>query len=133
MKLSPRQEPFRLSLGQRGEMMAWPYLTSNGYKILERNYRCPIGEIDIVAEKKGRLVFVEVKTRTDNAFGRPEESVHEVKQNKLLRLASYYMKEKKKTGVSADFAVVAVTLKKEGAPEIRLIENAISADESWQS
>ena len=130
---SPRKEPFRFPLGRRGEIMAWNYLIKHGYKILEKNFRCPIGEIDVIAEKEKHLIFIEVKTRTDEDFGRPEESVHETKQKKIVKVASFYLKKTKKWDRSIRFEVLAVTLRQTGEPEIRLIENAFTLDDqAWQ-
>ena len=130
MKLSPRPGPFRLSLGDRGEMAAWTFLIKQGYKIKEKNYRCKLGELDVVAEKAGRLVFVEIKTRSEGSgFGRPEESVQVAKQRKLLKLAAWYLKEKKKWGTPVSFDVLAVTWKQAKGPEFRLIPNAFMADD----
>jgi putative endonuclease len=109
-------------------MAARAYLTAQGYKILEKNYRVPIGEIDAVCEKAGRIVFVEVKTRSGERFGAPEESVHAFKQRKLLRLAEWYLKDKRLGDVSVSFAVVAVVMGPgTPVPKIRLIENAFGA------
>ena len=63
------------SLGQQGEQIAVQYLKAHGYKILERNYRCRVGEVDIIAEDQGDLVFVEVKARSSKVFGNPAEAV----------------------------------------------------------
>src|SRR5688572_28255294 len=92
LKFSPLKTPFRVSLGDRGEMIAAGYLSRNGYKILEKNYRCKLGELDIICQKDGRIFFLEVKTRTTNQFGRPEESVGFLKQKKLIDLAKWYLK-----------------------------------------
>lgn len=124
MKLSPLKTPFQLSLGARGEMVAWGHLTRNGYKILEKNYRCKIGEVDIIATKDGRLRFIEVKTRTTEAFGRPEESVGSQKQHKLALLAEFYLKAKKLNDVPVSFEVVSILYPATGEPQIRIIENA---------
>ena len=70
-----KKTPFHLSLGDRGEMIGWAYLQKRGYKIIEKNYRCAIGEIDVITQKGKKLCFVEIKTRTHIRFGRPEESV----------------------------------------------------------
>lgn len=128
MRLSPRKGPFRLSLGERGEMVAWNYLRHHGYKILEKNYRCKAGEIDVVATKNGRWAFIEIKTRSQDAFGRPEEAVGETKQQKLVHLAQWYLKEKNQFHVPVTFDVLAITWRGELEPEIRLIENAFSVD-----
>src|SRR5437868_2873571 len=107
MNIKPNPKPFRLTLGERGEMAAWGFLVKQGYKILEKNYRCALGEIDCIAEKKGRLVFIEIKTRSGDRYGRPEEAVHQVKQRKLFKLAEWYLKETKKTEAPVSFEVVA--------------------------
>ncbi len=124
MKFSPRKEAFHLSLGERGEMIAWDFLIKQGFRILEKNFKCAIGEIDVVAERGKKIVFVEVKTRTDHAFGRPEEAVHAAKQKKLIRLAEWYLKAAKKEGAPVSFAVVAVTAGAGAKPEIQLFEDA---------
>ncbi|WP_408643039.1 YraN family protein [Thermosinus carboxydivorans] len=72
-----------IMMGKMGENAAADYLARNGYKILMRNYRCRIGEIDIVAERQGTIVFVEVKTRSSEKFGFPAEAVNYRKQQKL--------------------------------------------------
>ncbi|MBI3307054.1 MAG: YraN family protein [Candidatus Omnitrophica bacterium] len=124
MNSSQPKPPFRISLGDRGEMVGAAYLVRNGYKILEKNYRCLLGEIDIVAEKGERIIFVEIKTRNSEMFGRPEEAVHSAKQRKLIQLAKWYLKDKKLWDRSAGFAVLAVSWKAKSDPEIRLIEDA---------
>ncbi|MCX8015284.1 MAG: YraN family protein, partial [candidate division WOR-3 bacterium] len=77
-------------LGQAGEKIAIKYLKKQGYKILAQNYRCPIGEIDIIAQDKEAIVFVEVKTRQSDYLTKPFESVGQKKQEKLRSLAEYY-------------------------------------------
>ena len=122
------QKPFRLTLGVRGEMMAWAYLARSGYKIIEKNYRCPLGEIDCIAAKQGRTAFIEIKTRSDHRFGRPEESVHPRKQKKLVQLAQWYLKGRQNLETKVSFDVLAITWGKGTEPEFRLIENAFGAD-----
>ncbi|AMB58191.1 YraN family protein [Microterricola viridarii] len=74
-------------LGRFGEQQAVRYLESTGYRVLERNWRCKHGEIDIVAAQDGRLVFVEVKTRTSDAFGHPFEAITAAKLRRMHVLA----------------------------------------------
>ena len=74
-------------LGRAGEERAARHLTANGYHVLDRNWRCPQGEIDIVAETESTLVMVEVKTRTSEAFGHPFEAIDRRKAARLWRLA----------------------------------------------
>ncbi len=82
---------YRQSLGRWGEGVAAEYLSQRGYEILERNFRTPYGEIDLVTRHEGAIIFVEVKTRASKAFGRPEESVTEQKQAHLLDAAEAYL------------------------------------------
>jgi putative endonuclease len=82
----------RQHLGQRGEDIAAGYLEQKGYEILHRNYRTPLGEADVIANDKKILVFVEVKARTGKAFGEPFEAVDYRKQEKIRRIALYYLK-----------------------------------------
>lgn len=118
----------RIQLGQKGEQLAWDYLVKKGYRILDKNYRCRLGEIDVVAEKGRRITVIEIRTCSGERFGRPEESIGAVKQRKLVRLAEWYLKDKKKMGCRVSFDVVAVTFRGNEFQEIRLIENAFSAD-----
>jgi putative endonuclease len=109
-------------------MIGWGYLVKQGYKILEKNYRTKIGEIDVVAQKGRKISFIEIKTRASSRFGRPEESVHSMKQKKIMRVAEWYLKEKRIQGASVSFDVLAITWKDGGEPEMRLIENALVQD-----
>jgi len=124
MKLTPNPSPFRFSLGDRGEMAACSFLKEKGYKILEKNYKCKLGEIDLIASRKGRLAFIEVKTRTSAQFGTPQEAVDYKKQNKIFKLAQWYLKEKKIEKMPMAFDVVAVLWNEGRSPEINLIADA---------
>lgn len=128
MKLSPRKEPFRFSFGKRGEVIAAQYLHQQGYRILEQNFRCKIGEIDVVAEKEGRILFIEVKTRRSDHFGLPEEAVHSIKQKKITRAAEWYLKQHKMTDRPVGFEVLAIDWPSDQEPVIRCIPNAFSLD-----
>jgi putative endonuclease len=113
----------RLSLGKMGEELAVTQLRAMKYQILERNYRCLLGEMDIIAREKGSLVFVEVKTRATKDFGGPAAAVHERKQRQLSRIALLYLNQKKIRDVPARFDVVAVDLS-DSKPRIEVIQNA---------
>jgi putative endonuclease len=113
----------RRQLGDQGEDLAAAALRQQGYKILERNYVTPLGEIDLIAQKGRTVVVVEVKTRKSLRFGSPQESVSLTKQKRLRRLADYYLKDKRLTGAPVRFDVVAVTLAGEG-PQVEIIPNA---------
>jgi putative endonuclease len=105
----------RTQTGRRGEQIAADHLLAKGYRILERNWRCPSGEIDIVAEDGGVLVFVEVRTRKmTGAFGTAAESVRPRKQRKVSETAQVYMYRNKAYGRPVRFDVVAVELDARG-------------------
>lgn len=98
------------TVGSKGESLAVDFLKDKGYRIVERNYKTPIGEVDIIAEDNGTMVFVEVKTRTGNAFGYPFEAVDARKQHKLKNLALMYLKRiKKDTAVRFDVLSICMT------------------------
>lgn len=108
---------------QKGEDLAVKSLKKAGYKVLVRNYRNPLGEIDIVAKEEDVIVFVEVKTRKVTKFGLAKEAVHLQKQKKLIRLAQAYLKQHRLTEVRARFDVVAIQL---DSNRIEIIKNAFS-------
>jgi putative endonuclease len=109
--------------GKEGERKAVAFLSENGYRICETNFRCPIGEIDIIAKDKNTLVFIEVKTRKSEELGYPEEAVEIKKQRKMFQLALWYLQQKKVADTDARFDVIAITLLPQGE-EIKLIRNA---------
>jgi putative endonuclease len=113
----------RKSLGDKGEDLAALALKKQGYKVLERNYRTPLGEIDLIARHGGELVFIEVKTRTSARFGMGQEAVHYGKQARLRKLADYYLKQKRLGEVAVRFDVVGI-LWQEGEPQIEVIQGA---------
>lgn len=96
----------RLSFGQSGEKQAEKYLIKNGYEILDRNFRCKFGEIDIIAFKDGVTVFVEVKARKTGSFGMGYEAVTEKKCQKLIMTAQTYFTGKKET--ASRFDVISI-------------------------
>lgn len=108
------------SLGDDYEHIAIVYLNSEGYEVLEQNFRCKIGEIDIIAKKDGYIRFIEVKYRSDKRAGMPEEAVNYKKQRLICKTASYYMmKQKISMDTSYCFDVIAIL-----DNEIKLYENA---------
>lgn len=116
----------RQALGQRGEDLAVCYLQQLGYVLLERNYRSPEGEVDIVARDQERLAFVEVRTRRGAAFGTPEESVTPQKQMRLATVARQYLQENGYADVEWGIDVVAVEFTTDGVLQrIELIRNAV--------
>ncbi|MBI4684587.1 MAG: YraN family protein [Nitrospirae bacterium] len=109
-------------IGSKGEDLAAEHLKRKGYKIIARNYKTPIGEIDIIAQDRETLVFVEVKTRSSNAFGSPFEAVDARKQMKLKKLALLYLKIQKKNP-PVRFDVLSIYLNNTGK-EIEHIRDA---------
>ena len=82
---------FKMRLGERGERMAGDHLLNRGYAILEKNYRCRYGEVDIVAQQGAELVFTEVRTRSSTAFGTAQESITSTKARHLIAASQHYL------------------------------------------
>lgn len=95
-------------LGKKGEELTCFYLESLGYRILKRNFRYTNGEIDIIAEDNGELVFIEVKTRSNNRYGEPSESITKIKKKHLYRTAQLYLKINCMEGRYTRFDVVEI-------------------------
>lgn len=108
----------RLDFGKEGEELAVEYLTQKGYKVLEKNFRTPIGEIDIIAKYKNFIVIIEVKRRISDTFGEPFLAVNHRKQERLKKLALYYLQRVGKEH-PVRFDVIAIKDK-----HIEHIENA---------
>ena len=116
----------RRDLGSRGEELAKRHLLSRGYRVLESNYRAKGGEIDLVAEKDGTLVFVEVRTRHRSGFGSPEESVTARKRAHLVEAAQEYLQASGAEDRDWRIDLVAVRMAREGrVVGIDLLENAV--------
>jgi putative endonuclease len=119
----------RKELGKKGEEIALRFLKKRGYRIIERNYVCKMGEMDIIAKEKDTLVFVEVKARTSTTFGPPQLAVNSSKQRQLSKVALNFLKEKQIEDMKARFDVVAILLVPKGE-EVELIKDAF--DLKWQ-
>lgn len=100
--------PSKKEAGREGEDLAVATLKREGYKILERNYRNFLGEIDIIAEEDGYLVFVEVKRRNSPTFGESLFAIDRKKKQHMIRSATYYLKDHKSLGRKARFDVVGI-------------------------
>jgi len=114
----------RKKLGADTEFLASQFLSEKGFNIVERNFRCSLGEIDLIAQDSKTLVFVEVKARRSLRFGSPSLAVNWQKQKRLFRLAQWYLKSKKITKTSCRFDVVSVHAPVTGKPQIKHIPNA---------
>lgn len=115
----------RQQLGKHGESIAIKHLIRNGYRIIERNYRSDLGEIDIIAKDKDTLVFVEVKTRTSYRFGDPKYAITQKKQRKISMVALGYLKVTRQEKVKARFDVVTIAVG-EDTPEVEIVRNAFN-------
>ena len=116
----------RQEVGKLGEEAARKFLRKRGYRIRETGFRCRHGEIDIIAQKKDCLVFVEVRTKSNLEFGTPEESITQTKKERLVASALTYTTTHKKLPSLWRIDVVAIELDEKGKPKrIELIENAI--------
>jgi putative endonuclease len=124
MRVMDRQE-----VGRLGEKAARKFLKKRGYRIRETGFRCSHGEIDIVAQQKDYLVFVEVRTKSSPDFGTPEESITQAKKKKLIASALTYTSTHQKLPSLWRIDVVAIELDDKGKTKrIELIENAIEQD-----
>jgi putative endonuclease len=117
----------RIQSGQLGEDAAARFLCKNGYKILERNFKNTLGEIDIIAQDSGVLCFIEVKTRTSDLFGSPFESVTPAKQRKLTRVAQSYLKLRRIPDKKMRFDVIAVMKRGGHYDQVDIIKDAFEA------
>jgi putative endonuclease len=95
-------------LGNIGEIKSCEYLESAGYLILEKNFRCAFGEIDIIASREDAICFIEVKTRSGTSYGEPQESVNQVKTGRIKNTASYYMGLKNLNDSEISFDVISI-------------------------
>ncbi len=116
----------RLEFGARGEELAARWYAARGYTVLDRNWRCREGELDLVLGRGGTVVFCEVKTRASIAFGLPAEAVTALKQQRLRRLAMRWLAERPAGSGWADlrFDVACVTARPGAEPELEVIEAA---------
>jgi len=114
-------------LGKRGEILALELLKDKGYKILETNWRHKKDELDIIALDENELVIVEVKTRSTDFFGEPEDAVNEAKMNRMINAAEEYI-EQNEIELECRFDIVSIVLNK-NKKTIRHIKNAFYGSE----
>ncbi|MBC8458323.1 MAG: YraN family protein [Deltaproteobacteria bacterium] len=113
----------RLELGKFGEVLALKKIKLLGYKNIIRNYRCPLGEVDLIAKDGDTLAFIEIKTRKGKSIGYAKEAVNARKRRQLSKVALAYMKSNDCWGAKARFDVVAISIEKD-KPQIEVIKNA---------
>jgi putative endonuclease len=117
----------RRQFGRDGERAAERFLRRRGYTIVERNYRCPLGEIDLVALDRGTVVFVEVKARRGAGFGAPADAVGSRKQRQVVRAAEHYLAARRLHDRDVRFDVVGVRL--EGSELVcEVLQDAFAPD-----
>lgn len=111
-------------IGEGGEKLAVRYLRLRGNKILERNYRCKLGEIDIIAKHKDLLVFIEVRSRSEPFLADPVSTVDEIKIARTINAARYYLMENRLVDTPCRFDVLAISLRQNKRPSIKHIPHA---------
>ena len=115
--------PDRRTTGREGEDLAAAILESHGYRILDTNFRSPFGEIDIVAEESGCLVFVEVKRRRGSSFGASLEAIDARKRQHIIRSAQVYLKKNRLVDRRVRFDVVGID-----GDTVRVIRHAVGEE-----
>lgn len=122
----------RKQLGRWGEKRCERFLKREGLKVLARNFSCKTGEIDLVmVDIDSSIVFVEVRTKVDESFGPPEESITQSKKAKLLRTARYFLAAHNIENRPYRFDIVTVVLGRTSRPQIRHYENAFVPQKQW--
>jgi putative endonuclease len=117
----------RISLGRLGEVLAGTFLEERGYTILGRNIRTPYGEIDLIAQQGGTIIFLEVKTRSSKTLGPPEISITPVKQAHMRSAAEYYIQQHPELNNDWRLDVIAIQLQADQtSPQIVHFENVIT-------
>jgi len=119
----------RIALGRAGEERAVKHLTSLGYEVIERNYRCHHGEIDIVARDGSTLVFIEVKTRRSREFGSGSEAVGNPKRKKIIQCAQEYIVLRNCEDVDARYDVVEVYFQDGQPVTVEVVKGAFWEEE----
>lgn len=109
MRRSTREGASTSARGKQGEDRACEYLRALGYRVVERNFRCKLGELDIIARDGSTLVFTEVRSRAHSRHGTPLETVTGPKQRRIARVASYYLSIRRPGFEACRFDVVGIT------------------------
>lgn len=120
----PKKRTHNQKIARRGESAAAAYLENRGYEILQRNWRCKYGEVDIVALDEDTLVFVEVKTRTNIDMGFPEEAVDAAKRDKYEKIAAAYLVKNRTAPMALRFDVIGLLVV---APDQAVVRHHINA------
>ncbi len=121
--MTPREPGARKTLGARGEEIARDYLEKRKFRIVEANFRCRCGEIDIIARDRSTLVFIEVKTRRTGTYGPPQLSITPFKQRQISKAALAYLAKHGLESADARFDVIGIVMS-DGPPAVEHIRNA---------
>ena len=119
-------------LGNQGEQAAADYLQQHGYRICARNFRVPVGEIDIIASYQDTLVFVEVKTRSSEDWGRPAAAVDAERRRRLTRAGLDYLHRLRDPPIKVRFDIVEVLLHEEGVRDVRHLPNSFAMERPYR-
>ncbi|HEV3474595.1 MAG TPA: YraN family protein [Actinomycetota bacterium] len=114
----------RKHVGRSGELAAWEAYRRRGYRLVARNWRCPLGELDLVVGRPGLIVFCEVKTRRPGPLGEPFEAVTPAKQRKLRKLGQAFLFAQATRPPACRFDVASVTVDGSGRAEVQVYEDA---------
>ena len=116
----------KMTIGKFGESLAANYLTERGVQIVARNFRSRYGELDLIGSRDGQLIIFEVRTRTSDALGYPEDSINERKRAHLVAAAEAYVQSLGEGPTQWRIDVLAIRLRAGSTPEIEWFENAVS-------
>jgi len=116
----------KTAIGNWGEDVACKYLLEAGYEVIERNFRTPYGEIDIIATLNGQLTFIEVKTRTNNLYGTPESSITAQKRKHMINAAQSFLHTHMQFDHNWQIDVISIEANSSQNPIITHFQNAIS-------
>lgn len=128
-RTTSKRRLFNRKRGSAGELSAYSYLRRNGYNIVARNYRKRFGEVDLIGWDGDTLAFIEVKSRTSQVRGRPEEAVHRTKQRQICRVAREYRSRNHLHDIKYRFDVVSIE-GRAGQEQVELLKSAFS-DRRW--
>ena len=99
---------YKKDFGKKGEEIASKYLNNNGYEVIKQNFRCKLGEIDLIAIKNNTIIFVEVKTRSSTKFGTAEQAVDSKKKRHILRTSQVFLTKNELNNCNLRFDVISV-------------------------
>jgi putative endonuclease len=122
--VQPRQPNPKDRVGRNGERAALAAYRRRGYRLIARNWRCPLGELDLVLAGDGTVVFCEVKARSSAGLGGPHEAVSLSKQRRIRALAEAFLKSHRLSAPAYRFDVASVLLRSDGGTDVHLFEDA---------